>query len=49
MFMYSFAAYEKALAVASSDKERAYILTALALIQHRLGNLDHAKSLLFKW
>ncbi|XP_056601418.1 SKI3 subunit of superkiller complex protein isoform X1 [Triplophysa dalaica] len=44
----SIQAYERALAVASSDKEKAYILTALALIQHRLGNLDHAKSLLFK-
>ncbi|XP_016383456.1 tetratricopeptide repeat protein 37-like isoform X2 [Sinocyclocheilus rhinocerous] len=42
-------AYEKALAVASSEKEKACILTALALIQHRLGNIDHAKTLLFKW
>ncbi|KTF94385.1 hypothetical protein cypCar_00001161 [Cyprinus carpio] len=41
-------AYEKALAVASSEKEKACILTALALIQHRLGNIDHAKTLLFK-
>uniref|UniRef100_A0A9J8A6G4 SKI3 subunit of superkiller complex n=1 Tax=Cyprinus carpio carpio TaxID=630221 RepID=A0A9J8A6G4_CYPCA len=30
-------AYEKALVVASSEKEKACILTALALIQHRLG------------
>uniref|UniRef100_A0A3Q3MVM9 SKI3 subunit of superkiller complex n=1 Tax=Labrus bergylta TaxID=56723 RepID=A0A3Q3MVM9_9LABR len=28
-------AYERALAVASSEKEKAYILTALALLQHR--------------
>uniref|UniRef100_A0A8B9JZE0 Tetratricopeptide repeat domain 37 n=1 Tax=Astyanax mexicanus TaxID=7994 RepID=A0A8B9JZE0_ASTMX len=41
-------AYEKALEVASSEKEKAYILTALALLQHRLGNMDTAKTLLFK-
>ncbi|XP_060893952.1 superkiller complex protein 3 [Labrus mixtus] len=41
-------AYERALAVASSEKEKAYILTALALLQHRQGNLDPAKTLLFK-
>ncbi|XP_064152615.1 tetratricopeptide repeat protein 37 [Anguilla rostrata] len=44
----SVSAYEKALAVASSEKERAYILTALALLQHRIGNMDAAKTLLFK-
>lgn len=43
------AAYERALAVASSEKEKAYLLTALALLQHRHGNLDSAKTLLFKW
>ncbi|KAG7258909.1 hypothetical protein CRUP_034670, partial [Coryphaenoides rupestris] len=32
-----YTAYERALAVASSEKEKAYILTALALLQHRLG------------
>lgn len=42
-------AYERALAVASNEKEKAYILTALALLQHRQGNLDSAKTLLFKW
>uniref|UniRef100_A0AAR2JYH8 Tetratricopeptide repeat domain 37 n=1 Tax=Pygocentrus nattereri TaxID=42514 RepID=A0AAR2JYH8_PYGNA len=41
-------AYEKALAVASTEKEKACILTALALLQHRLGNMDTAKTLLFK-
>ncbi|XP_055367212.1 tetratricopeptide repeat protein 37 isoform X2 [Betta splendens] len=41
-------AYERALAVASSEKEKAYILTALALLQHRQDNLDSAKTLLFK-
>lgn len=42
-------AYERALAVASCEKEKAYILTALALLQHQQGNLDSAKTLLFKW
>uniref|UniRef100_A0A8C7ZYA4 SKI3 subunit of superkiller complex n=1 Tax=Oryzias sinensis TaxID=183150 RepID=A0A8C7ZYA4_9TELE len=44
----SIATYERALAVASSEKEKAYLLTALALLQHRHGNLDSAKTLLFK-
>ncbi|XP_041855524.1 tetratricopeptide repeat protein 37 [Melanotaenia boesemani] len=44
----SISAYERALAVASSEKEKAYILTALAMLQHRQGNLDSAKTLLFK-
>lgn len=42
-------AYESALALASTEKEKAYILTAQALLQHRQGNLDLAKTLLFKW
>ncbi|XP_036383792.1 tetratricopeptide repeat protein 37 [Megalops cyprinoides] len=41
-------AYERALAVASTEKERAYILTALGLLQHRQGSMDTAKTLLFK-
>uniref|UniRef100_M4AYA2 SKI3 subunit of superkiller complex n=1 Tax=Xiphophorus maculatus TaxID=8083 RepID=M4AYA2_XIPMA len=40
--------YERALAVTSNEKEKAYILTALALLQHQQGNLDSAKTLLFK-
>ncbi|XP_061584934.1 tetratricopeptide repeat protein 37 [Cololabis saira] len=48
LFPESISAYERALAVASSEKEKAYILTALALLQHRQGNLDAAKTLLFK-
>lgn len=43
------AVYERALAVAPTEKEKAYILTALALLQHQQGNLDSAKTLLFKW
>lgn len=41
-------AYERALTVAPSEKEKAYILTALALLQHQQGNEDSAKTLLFK-
>uniref|UniRef100_A0A671Y1A5 SKI3 subunit of superkiller complex n=1 Tax=Sparus aurata TaxID=8175 RepID=A0A671Y1A5_SPAAU len=41
-------AYERALAVASTEKDKAYILTALALLQHRQGHVDSAKTLLFK-
>ncbi|XP_033828592.1 tetratricopeptide repeat protein 37 [Periophthalmus magnuspinnatus] len=41
-------AYERALAVASNEKEKAYILTALALLQNLQGNIDSAKTLLFK-
>ncbi|CAN9513348.1 unnamed protein product [Ophioblennius macclurei] len=48
LFSESSSAYERALAVASSEKEKAYILIALALLQHRQGNLDSAKTLLFK-
>ncbi|XP_028270301.1 tetratricopeptide repeat protein 37 [Parambassis ranga] len=48
LFPESIAAYERALAVASTEKDKAHILTALALLQHRLGNLDSAKTLLFK-
>ncbi|KAL0979784.1 hypothetical protein UPYG_G00189630 [Umbra pygmaea] len=44
----SISAYEKALTVASGEKDKASILTALALLQHRLGNVDSAKTLLFK-
>uniref|UniRef100_A0A6Q2Y8Y9 Tetratricopeptide repeat domain 37 n=1 Tax=Esox lucius TaxID=8010 RepID=A0A6Q2Y8Y9_ESOLU len=44
----SISAYEKALTVAPSEKEKAYVLTGLALLQHRLGNMDPAKTLLFK-
>ncbi|XP_011614358.2 tetratricopeptide repeat protein 37 isoform X1 [Takifugu rubripes] len=41
-------AYDSALALAATEKEKAYILTAQALLQHRQGNLDLAKTLLFK-
>ncbi|KAK5613394.1 hypothetical protein CRENBAI_022565 [Crenichthys baileyi] len=48
LFPESISAYERALAVTSSEKEKAYILTALALLQHHQGNIDSAKTLLFK-
>ncbi|RVE68406.1 hypothetical protein OJAV_G00090930 [Oryzias javanicus] len=48
LFQESVTTYERALAMASSEKEKAYVLTALALLQHRQGNLDSAKTLLFK-
>uniref|UniRef100_A0A8C9VPV1 SKI3 subunit of superkiller complex n=1 Tax=Scleropages formosus TaxID=113540 RepID=A0A8C9VPV1_SCLFO len=44
----SLRAYEQALTVASSEKEKTYILTALAILQHRQGCMDVAKTLLFK-
>ncbi|XP_069034465.1 tetratricopeptide repeat protein 37 [Embiotoca jacksoni] len=48
LFPESVNTYERALAVASNEKEKAYILTALALLQHLQGNLNSAKTLLFK-
>ncbi|XP_037536593.1 tetratricopeptide repeat protein 37 [Nematolebias whitei] len=48
LFPESISTYERALAVASSEKDKASILTALAMLQHRQGNLDLAKTLLFK-
>lgn len=41
-------AYERALALSPKEKDTAYILTALSLLQHQLGQLDSAKTLLFK-
>ncbi|KAK1174217.1 tetratricopeptide repeat protein 37-like isoform X1 [Acipenser oxyrinchus oxyrinchus] len=41
-------AYEKALSVVTTEKEKAYILTALALLEHRQNKVDSAKTLLFK-
>ncbi|XP_077378544.1 tetratricopeptide repeat protein 37 [Festucalex cinctus] len=44
----SISTYERALAVASSENQTAYALTALALLRHQQGNVDSAKTLLFK-
>nr|XP_021397210.1 tetratricopeptide repeat protein 37 isoform X2 [Lonchura striata domestica] len=44
----SIKAYEKALSVAKSEEDKAYILTALAMIEYKLNKVDAAKTLLFK-
>ncbi|XP_027564577.1 tetratricopeptide repeat protein 37 isoform X2 [Neopelma chrysocephalum] len=44
----SIKAYEKALSVAESEKDRAHILTALAIIEYKQDKVDAAKTLLFK-
>ncbi|XP_077571845.1 tetratricopeptide repeat protein 37 isoform X2 [Stigmatopora nigra] len=44
----SISTYERALTVASNEKETAYVLTALSLLQYQQGNVDSAKTLLFK-
>uniref|UniRef100_U3K379 SKI3 subunit of superkiller complex n=1 Tax=Ficedula albicollis TaxID=59894 RepID=U3K379_FICAL len=44
----SIKAYEKALSVAESEKDKAHILTALAIIEYKLNKVDAAKTLLFK-
>ncbi|XP_021397206.2 superkiller complex protein 3 isoform X2 [Lonchura striata] len=44
----SIKAYEKALSVAESEEDKAYILTALAMIEYKLNKVDAAKTLLFK-
>ncbi|KAE8635771.1 hypothetical protein XENTR_v10002730 [Xenopus tropicalis] len=44
----SMKAYKQALSVAKSEQEKAHILTALAIIEYNRGELDSAKTLLFK-
>ncbi|XP_037981723.1 tetratricopeptide repeat protein 37 isoform X2 [Motacilla alba alba] len=44
----SIKAYEKALSVAESEKDKAHILTALAIIEYKLNKVDAAKTRLFK-
>ncbi|MEE6508118.1 hypothetical protein FKM82_019100 [Ascaphus truei] len=44
----SIKAYKKALSVAESEQEKAHILTALAIIEYNQGEVDAAKTLLFK-
>ncbi|XP_023800448.1 tetratricopeptide repeat protein 37 isoform X2 [Cyanistes caeruleus] len=44
----SIKAYEKALSVAESEKDKAHVLTALAIIEYKLNKVDAAKTLLFK-
>uniref|UniRef100_A0A8C6V660 SKI3 subunit of superkiller complex n=1 Tax=Naja naja TaxID=35670 RepID=A0A8C6V660_NAJNA len=47
-FQESQKAYEKALAIAESEQDKAYILTALAIIEYKQNQVDAAKTLLFK-
>lgn len=48
-FSFLFLAYEKALAIAESEQDKAYILTALAIIEYKQNRVDAAKTVLFKW
>ncbi|ELK11514.1 Tetratricopeptide repeat protein 37 [Pteropus alecto] len=41
-------AYERALSVVESEQDKAHILTALAITEYKQGNMDVAKTLLFK-
>ncbi|XP_069747865.1 superkiller complex protein 3 [Narcine bancroftii] len=47
-FQESAKAYEKALGVAHTEKEKAQILIALAMIEFKGNRMDNAKTLLFK-
>lgn len=42
-------AYERALSVAECEQDKAYILTALAIMEYKQDQVDDAKTLLFKW
>ncbi|XP_028660594.2 tetratricopeptide repeat protein 37 [Erpetoichthys calabaricus] len=44
----SITVYEKALMLAKTEKEKAYILVSLALLEHKQKKVDGAKTLLFK-
>ncbi|XP_073933157.1 superkiller complex protein 3 [Castor canadensis] len=41
-------AYERALSIVESERDKAHILTALAITEYKQGKMDVAKSLLFK-
>ncbi|ERE82792.1 tetratricopeptide repeat protein 37, partial [Cricetulus griseus] len=41
-------AYERALTVVKSEQDKAHVLTALAITEYKQGQMDTAKSLLFK-
>lgn len=41
-------AYERALTVVKSEQDKAHVLTALAITEYKQGQMDAAKSLLFK-
>uniref|UniRef100_A0A8C4QPZ4 Tetratricopeptide repeat domain 37 n=1 Tax=Eptatretus burgeri TaxID=7764 RepID=A0A8C4QPZ4_EPTBU len=44
----SYEAFERALTLATTERDRALVLIALALVEYRRGNHDDAKTLLFK-
>ncbi|XP_042711758.2 superkiller complex protein 3 isoform X1 [Chrysemys picta bellii] len=44
----SIKAYERALSLAESEQDKAYILTALAIMEYKQNKVDAAKTLLFK-
>ncbi|KAM9367468.1 superkiller complex protein 3 [Phaethornis superciliosus] len=48
LFQESTKAYEKALAIAESEEDKAHIMTALAIIEYKQNRVDAAKTLLFK-
>ncbi|CAO2593153.1 Tetratricopeptide repeat protein 37 [Lemmus lemmus] len=41
-------AYERALTVVKSERDKAHVLTAMAITEYKQGQMDAAKSLLFK-
>ncbi|KAH0505669.1 Tetratricopeptide repeat protein 37, partial [Microtus ochrogaster] len=41
-------AYERALTVVKSEQDKAHVLTAMAITEYKQGQMDAAKSLLFK-
>jgi superkiller protein 3 len=48
-FQFHVIAYERALSIVESERDKAHILTALAITEYKQGKMDVAKSLLFKW
>ncbi|XP_053557471.1 SKI3 subunit of superkiller complex protein isoform X2 [Bombina bombina] len=48
LFQESMKVYKKALSIAKTEQEKAQILTALAIIEYRQGEVESAKTLLFK-
>ncbi|XP_028919257.1 tetratricopeptide repeat protein 37 [Ornithorhynchus anatinus] len=48
LFQESSKAYERALSLATSEQDKAHVLTALSITQFKQGKMDAAKTLLFK-
>ncbi|XP_061478330.1 superkiller complex protein 3 isoform X2 [Rhineura floridana] len=47
-FQESQKAYEKALSIAENEQDKAYVLTAIAIMEYKENQVDAAKTLLFK-